>query len=515
MPSKNNAPILLQIKVTLKHVQPEIWRRLLLPSDLSLYQLHCILQVTMGWEDIGEHYFEDAAGNCYGDASAALEELDEIQYKLSDVLHTKQPSLEYGYDEEDGWQHLIQLEKTLPYFSDDDQPVILCLAGERACPPESSRGVEGYLELQSAVQRLSAEVFSERYPWFNYDELHKDSFDVDRANQDLDLVTRFGPLMTDPEIRAAADDAKSELEALLQEFEFETDEMRYEVIEDFFRSMFEQPIEDDLLGLSPNQLHDLLYTPFQAADVIRFHPEHATPDQVPFLAMFKVLADEILNGNNKLTPKGNLPLTVVRAMHDALDTQRYFYGFDVYQPRLRSEEDSLPVHITRLLAQHSGLCRVQKGRLVLTRKSEAALEKQQWSKLYQPMIECLITKLNWGYLDGNPELQSIRLTSLFLMRFLKTRSDWVTTDQCVERLVATFPMMLEEADDSNGYDPESTLWHAFTHRIQMLLGLTGLIEYQHDYETSSPLERVVLVSLKRTPLSDSFLEWISPVKSKG
>src|ERR1700739_2358761 len=46
-----------QIKVTLLGTDPPIWRRLLVPTDLTLEQLHHILQIAMGWEDCHLHEF--------------------------------------------------------------------------------------------------------------------------------------------------------------------------------------------------------------------------------------------------------------------------------------------------------------------------------------------------------------------------------------------------------------------------------------------------------------------------
>jgi hypothetical protein len=37
-----------QLKVTLKNSQPSIWRRILVPSDITLDRLHHVLQETMG-----------------------------------------------------------------------------------------------------------------------------------------------------------------------------------------------------------------------------------------------------------------------------------------------------------------------------------------------------------------------------------------------------------------------------------------------------------------------------------
>src|ERR1035441_8581726 len=46
-----------QIKVTLLGTQPPIWRRLLVPSSLTLAQLHNVLQIAMGWENGHMHEF--------------------------------------------------------------------------------------------------------------------------------------------------------------------------------------------------------------------------------------------------------------------------------------------------------------------------------------------------------------------------------------------------------------------------------------------------------------------------
>jgi hypothetical protein len=52
--SKTAAPI-YQVKITLKHSKPPIWRRLLISSEPTLAQLHGIIQVAMGWYDSHLH----------------------------------------------------------------------------------------------------------------------------------------------------------------------------------------------------------------------------------------------------------------------------------------------------------------------------------------------------------------------------------------------------------------------------------------------------------------------------
>jgi hypothetical protein len=44
--------VILQLGAVLRGISPLIWRRLLVPSDTSIAQLHELLQVAFGWEDM-------------------------------------------------------------------------------------------------------------------------------------------------------------------------------------------------------------------------------------------------------------------------------------------------------------------------------------------------------------------------------------------------------------------------------------------------------------------------------
>jgi Plasmid pRiA4b ORF-3-like protein len=49
--------IVVQAKVSLQKIDPPIWRRLLLPLDLNLAELHEVLQAAFGWTDSHLHQF--------------------------------------------------------------------------------------------------------------------------------------------------------------------------------------------------------------------------------------------------------------------------------------------------------------------------------------------------------------------------------------------------------------------------------------------------------------------------
>jgi hypothetical protein len=48
----------VQLSVTLRDIEPPIWRRLLVPASLTLDELHAVIQTAMGWEDYHLHLFE-------------------------------------------------------------------------------------------------------------------------------------------------------------------------------------------------------------------------------------------------------------------------------------------------------------------------------------------------------------------------------------------------------------------------------------------------------------------------
>jgi hypothetical protein len=62
--------VILRLRAVLRGIGPIIWRRLLVPGDASIAQLHEILQVAFGWKDMHLHRF-DIRGREYGLAERA------------------------------------------------------------------------------------------------------------------------------------------------------------------------------------------------------------------------------------------------------------------------------------------------------------------------------------------------------------------------------------------------------------------------------------------------------------
>jgi hypothetical protein len=137
-----------QLKVTLRAITPMIWRRLLVTSDSTIAQLHDIVQIAMGWEDLHLHQFR-IHGKTYGiyrDGGISFAD-DPHQVILADFKLRKAERFSYEYDRGDFWQHDLRLERILPLEPRKHYPV--CTDGAGDCPPEDCGGPWGYLDLMA------------------------------------------------------------------------------------------------------------------------------------------------------------------------------------------------------------------------------------------------------------------------------------------------------------------------------------------------------------------------------
>ena len=75
----------LSLKVTLYGTKPPVWRRLLIPGEMTLGDLHQAIQAVMGWGGDHLHVF-DIAGRQYGNPDSLDEVADEERLTLNKVL---------------------------------------------------------------------------------------------------------------------------------------------------------------------------------------------------------------------------------------------------------------------------------------------------------------------------------------------------------------------------------------------------------------------------------------------
>jgi hypothetical protein len=173
-----------QLKINLNEIQPSIWRRIQVPAEISLFKLHFILQLAMGWTNSHLHEYQ-IEGRVYGDPDndefGEFDIQDERDYQLQQVLPDAGVEFSYLYDFGDSWQHELLVEKIVPP-GEAKYPV--CLAGERACPPEDVGGVWGYEGFLQAIRDPDHPEHEDYLEWIG-GEFDPEAFDLEAVNAAL------------------------------------------------------------------------------------------------------------------------------------------------------------------------------------------------------------------------------------------------------------------------------------------------------------------------------------------
>jgi hypothetical protein len=197
----------IDLDLHLEGVEPRIWRRLRVPADLTLLDLHHAIQIVMGWVDYHLHVFE-IGDREYGPRPEEEFEReqwagDDARLTVANALTQADGPIAYLYDFGDDW--CVRIERAGP-APDDAATTVVCLDGERAGPPEDCGGPHAYQSIVEIVSRrghrgLPAELRS----WLpaSFDPA---LFDVQAANRRLRRAFREKASPDRPAGPAASDE---------------------------------------------------------------------------------------------------------------------------------------------------------------------------------------------------------------------------------------------------------------------------------------------------------------------
>lgn len=177
-----------QLKITLRYIKPPIWRRVVVPDNLLLGDLHYVIYPAMGWGGYHMHTFRFGGG--FNPVEYAMTQIlkdccsgvrSEDTVFLGQVIKRKGQTFSYEYDFGDSWQHEIKVEKILPF--DPSMRLPVCLDGQRACPPEDCGGVPGYYDALDALSDASTPEQRQLREWLG--GYAPEQFNLDESNRRL------------------------------------------------------------------------------------------------------------------------------------------------------------------------------------------------------------------------------------------------------------------------------------------------------------------------------------------
>lgn len=147
----------LQLRVDLKGFKPPIWRRVLIPDNLTFAQLHLVIQSLFEWENYHLYSFD-----VDGIVIEPEEQNDEMSdFYFEEILNAETTyvkdflqegsAVDYTYDFGDDWEHKIKLEKTIAASELPEackgltmEQLPYCVKGKGDAPEEDSRAEERY-----------------------------------------------------------------------------------------------------------------------------------------------------------------------------------------------------------------------------------------------------------------------------------------------------------------------------------------------------------------------------------
>ena len=178
-------PQMLQLRLSVNDIMPEIWRTFQVSSDATLAKLHTILQVLMGWKNKHLYVFAIDGKRYSPPDEDERGRNNAIQMKLSNVFKGDSSVIGYEYDFGDNWTIKLCNELADHPFPQSDATV--CIAGSRHGPVEDSGGAKGYSEMTRIYcnphHKRHKEVLAFLGPTFD-----AEAFDQEQINKMLKAI---------------------------------------------------------------------------------------------------------------------------------------------------------------------------------------------------------------------------------------------------------------------------------------------------------------------------------------
>ena len=190
-----NPPI--KLKINLENMPVSVFRRMLVPADINMMQLHYVIQIAMGWEFA--HLFQFSDKKFRGSITIKIPFEDDFEY--SEVVKPEEITLNssfqklrdakpfyYEYDFGDSWLHKITFQKPSKKDLETFAGVPVCVDAFGACPPEDVGGPWGYTDFLDAINNKKHPEYEEFREWIDlapkekYDE---EFVDIQQINQNL------------------------------------------------------------------------------------------------------------------------------------------------------------------------------------------------------------------------------------------------------------------------------------------------------------------------------------------
>ncbi|MDP2423690.1 MAG: hypothetical protein U1C46_04215 [Bacteroidales bacterium] len=173
----------------------------------------------------------------------------------------------------------------------------------------------------------------------------------------------------------------------------------------------------DYEGLSPYQMHMLLYQPFEPGSVVKYRSvinDEKVLSSPMLIACFKIVEAIHPQKGLKLTQTGRLPRKIVHDIYSMKLCPSRFESF--FQPKILNESDYPLAATAHALLKLSGIIKHKTGKIFVTRVGKKAIGNNPY--MFELLFTAFVSKFNKGYLDFYGETDIGNIGVLFVLYLL-------------------------------------------------------------------------------------------------
>lgn len=266
---------------------------------------------------------------------------------------------------------------------------------------------------------------------------------------------------------------------------------------------------DDFLGISPNQMHVLLYG--QLDEIQHIMCINSTFDQtllenVPIVKKVLLLIRSIGElGEAKATQNGNLPKKIVNALYDFHST-KFSVPSEDYAPNILA---------LRHAVTDCGWLKKRNRRFSLTKEGKQIFEKGFTALNYVTLLKYWLKNYNWSFTDGYPECAIVQQAAIFSLYILRQKAkEFFLTENFVQLFIKAFPMALELLAEDLKQAEEKLSTILCLRFLDRFASYFGLLDYVVN-ENLPSFKRDKQSQIRTTKLFAEVFCWFPPEKQNS
>jgi hypothetical protein len=157
------------LKLKIKNVKRDVWRKVIVPSTISLDRLHDVIQIVMVWEDYAPHSFVIDEVT-YSEINPFEEEIEtdefedgnEYVHSLKDLVSKKGATFQYFYHNDAKWEVEITIENNKLVYPPQNL-LVQCIGGKMFSPMEEVVSPENFEDICNALEDKDSQLYKDFY----------------------------------------------------------------------------------------------------------------------------------------------------------------------------------------------------------------------------------------------------------------------------------------------------------------------------------------------------------------